>query len=66
MTLRVYVSRDAAAVAVGGASATTPLGASIVFFVKNPWVQGGLAAMGVTLAVWLYRIPSRDRPPREG
>lgn len=45
---------------------STTLGASIVFFVKNPWVQGGLAAMGVALAVWLYRIPSRDRPPREG
>jgi uncharacterized membrane protein YbaN (DUF454 family) len=46
--------------AIGLMSAT--LGASIVFFVKSPWVQGGLAAMGVALAVWLYRIPSRDRP----
>ena len=45
---------------------STTLGASIVFFVKNPWVQGGLAAMGVALAVWLYLIPSRDRTPREG
>jgi uncharacterized membrane protein YbaN (DUF454 family) len=35
---------------------------SIVFFVPNPWVKAGLAAMGVGLAVWLYRIPSRDRP----
>lgn len=46
--------------AVGLMSAT--LAASIVFFVKNPWLQAGLAAMGVGLAVWLYRIPSRDRP----
>jgi uncharacterized membrane protein YbaN (DUF454 family) len=46
--------------AIGLMSAT--LAASIVFFVKNPWVQGGLAAMGVALAAWLYRIPSRDRP----
>ncbi len=45
---------------------TTTLGASIVFFVKNPWVQGGLAAMGLALAAWLYRIPSRDRPARKG
>ncbi len=48
--------------AIGLMSST--LAASIVFFVKNPWVQGGLAAMGVALAVWLYRIPSRDRPER--
>ncbi len=48
--------------AIGLMSST--LAASIVFFVKNPWVQGALAAMGVALAIWLYRIPSRDRPPR--
>ncbi len=48
--------------AIGLMSAT--LAASIVFFVKNPWAQGGLAVMGVALAVWLYRIPSRDRPAR--
>jgi hypothetical protein len=48
--------------AIGLMSAT--LATSIVFFVKNPWVQGALAAMGVALAIWLYRVPSRDRPPR--
>jgi uncharacterized protein len=38
------------------------LGVSIVFFV--PWLelQAALAAFGVLLAAWLYRIPSRDRP----
>jgi len=36
------------------------LGVSIVFFVKPAWLQGLLAASGVALAIWLYRIPSRD------
>ncbi len=40
------------------------LAASIVFFVKPPWLKALLAAFGVGLAVWLYRVPSRDRPPR--
>lgn len=35
---------------------------SIVFFVPKGWMQGALAAFGVLLAVWLYRVPSRDRP----
>lgn len=43
---------------------STTLASSIVFFVRNPYVQAGLAAMGVALAVWLYRIPSRDRPEK--
>lgn len=47
-------------VAIAMMSAT--LTVSTVFFVKNPWVQGGLALLGVSLAIWLYRIPSRDRP----
>jgi uncharacterized membrane protein YbaN (DUF454 family) len=38
------------------------MAASIVFFVR-PWpLQAGLGLLGVGLAVWLYRIPSRDRP----
>ena len=40
------------------------LGASIVFFVQPLWLKGLLALMGVGLAVWMYRMPSRDRPPR--
>lgn len=35
------------------------LAVSIVFFVEPPWLQGLLAAFGVALAVWMYRIPSR-------
>jgi uncharacterized membrane protein YbaN (DUF454 family) len=38
------------------------LAASIVFFVKQPWLQAALAAFGVAMAIWLYRRPSRDRP----
>jgi hypothetical protein len=37
------------------------LGVSIVFFVKPPWLRAALALFGVGLAVWLYRVPSRDR-----
>ena len=38
------------------------LGSSIVFFVGEPWLRGALAAFGVILGIYLYRIPSRDRP----
>ena len=40
------------------------LAASIVFFVRNAYLQAGLAVLGVALAAWLYSIPSRDRPRR--
>lgn len=36
------------------------LAVSIVFFVEPRWLQGLLAVFGVALAVWMYRIPSRD------
>jgi len=45
---------------------STTLAISIIFFVKPLWLKGALAAMGVGLAIWMYRIPSRDRPPEEG
>jgi uncharacterized membrane protein YbaN (DUF454 family) len=38
------------------------LSTSIVFFVEPPALQMGLAALGLALAVYMYRIPSRDRP----
>ena len=38
------------------------LAVSITFFVKPPWLKAALALFGVVLAVWLYRVPSRDRP----
>jgi uncharacterized membrane protein YbaN (DUF454 family) len=37
------------------------LSVSIVFFVRPAWLQAALALFGLGLAVWLYRIPSRDR-----
>lgn len=40
------------------------LAVSTIFFVREPWLQGALALLGVTLAVWMYRIPSRDDPRR--
>lgn len=41
---------------------TTTLSSSIIFFVREPYLQAALALLGIALAVWLYRIPSRDRP----
>lgn len=38
------------------------LATSIVFFARPAWLQLALALVGAGLAVWLYRIPSRDRP----
>ena len=38
------------------------LDTSIVFFVRPAWLQGALALLGLALAIWLYRVPSRDRP----
>ena len=42
----------------------TTLGLSIAFFVPGAWLKAALAALGVLLAAWMYRIPSRDRPRR--
>lgn len=35
------------------------LGISIVFFVDPPWLKAALAAFGVALACYMYRLPSR-------
>ena len=32
---------------------------SIVFFVDPPWLKAVLAAFGVALGAWMYRLPSR-------
>lgn len=39
------------------------MGISIVFFVRPPWLKIVLALFGIGLAIWMYRIPSRDRLP---
>jgi uncharacterized membrane protein YbaN (DUF454 family) len=36
------------------------LGASIVFFIETPWLKALLAAFGIGLGAWMYRLPSRD------
>jgi uncharacterized protein len=46
-------------VAIATMAAT--LTASIVLFVTEPRLQAALAALGVLLAIRMYRIPSRDR-----
>lgn len=43
---------------------TVTFGASIIFFVKPLWLKIALGVFGVGLAVWMARIPSRDRPTR--
>lgn len=48
------------AVALMGATLAT----SIVLAVENAYERVGLAVFGVVLAVWMARIPSRDRPRR--
>ncbi len=37
------------------------LAMSIVFFVRPAWLKITLAFLGLALAIWMYRIPSRDR-----
>lgn len=34
-------------------------GSSILFVIKDGWLQLALAFFGITMAVWLYKIPSR-------
>lgn len=37
------------------------LATSIIFFVSNGYIQMAVATFGIFLALYLYRIPSRDR-----
>lgn len=39
-------------------------GSSILLVVKPPWLKALLAVFAIGLATWMYRIPSRDHPPR--
>jgi len=38
---------------------------SIWTMADKPWLQAMLAVIGLGTAIWLWRIPSRDRPRRE-
>src|SRR3989338_4610917 len=44
-----------------GSTMTLTFGSSIIFFIKDGWLQLALAFFGVMMVIWLYRIPSRDR-----
>ena len=46
---------------VAVATMTLTFGSSIIFFIKDGWLQLALAFFGVMMVIWLYRIPSRDR-----
>ncbi|HET7672597.1 MAG TPA: YbaN family protein [Burkholderiales bacterium] len=35
------------------------IGVSVVLFVRPAWLQAALVTLGLVLAIWLYRIPSR-------
>jgi len=43
---------------------TVTFGASILLFVKPLWLKIALGLFGIGLAIWMARIPSRDRPNR--
>jgi hypothetical protein len=32
-----------------------------VFFVENSWLDALLVALGIVLAVWMYRLPTREK-----
>lgn len=49
-------------VAIGLMSAMIAVSATL--FVQPWWAKALLVAVGVSTAAWLWRIPSRDRPPR--
>ena len=49
-------------VAIGLMSAMIALSAT--FFVNPWWAKALLLLVGVATGAWLWRIPSRDRPPR--
>jgi hypothetical protein len=40
-------------------------GSSILFFVHDGWLQSALIFFGLMMLIWLYRIPSRDRPVKQ-
>lgn len=48
------------------ATMAVTLSVSILLFVRPLWMQLLVAAFGLVLAAWLYRIPSRDAPVRAG
>lgn len=58
---RTYRSIPYRVKVVAVATMVLTFGSSIVFFIKDGRLQLALAFFGLTMAVWLYRIPSRNR-----
>lgn len=50
---------------VAMATMVLTFGSSILFFIQDGWLQLALTFFGLMLLIWLYRIPSRDRPPSQ-
>lgn len=44
------------------ATMTLTFGSSIIFFIKDGWLQLALTFFALMMAIWLYQIPSRDHP----
>lgn len=50
-----------AAIVTMGATLT----ASTLLVVESGWLRAAMAALGIGLAAWMYRIPSRDERPAD-
>ena len=50
-------------IAIGSMALT--ITASIWTLAALPWLQALLAFIGTATGIWLWRIPSRDRPPKK-
>jgi uncharacterized membrane protein YbaN (DUF454 family) len=44
---------------------TLALGSSIIFAVRHPALRIGLAAFGIGLCIWLWRLPTRRPDPED-
>ena len=42
---------------------TLTIGSSAIFVVSDPWIRGLLVLCGVTLIIWMLRIPSEPASP---
>lgn len=47
---------------VAVATMVVTFSSSILLFIQDGYLQLALGFFGLTMAIWLYRIPSRDRP----
>lgn len=47
---------------VAVATMALTFGSSIIFFVRDGWLQLALTVFGLLMVTWLYRVPSRDHP----